>query len=187
MTAIELRNKLLDSPALADCGDPYGACMMLSSQNEYGDADFVYIFSRTYKRNICIHLHSRDKVWHLHDRSEESEYVHLHLEGLHLTPSVPMEESVTTAQLPDISRASMPPGQEYEPIEAVGGANSEDAGEVAARTADSSPRQHDVLTHYLTAEARPTYASPPWAREADYRRTIYSSTTAGRTSLGLSR
>ena len=30
MTAIELRNKLLDSPALADCGDPYGACLILS-------------------------------------------------------------------------------------------------------------------------------------------------------------
>ena len=54
MTAIELRNKLLESPALADCGDPYGACLILSSQNEYGDADSVYIFSRTYKRNIAF-------------------------------------------------------------------------------------------------------------------------------------
>ena len=63
MTAIELRNKLLNSPALSDCGDLYGACLILSSQNEYGDADSVYIFSRTYKRNICVHLHSRDRVW----------------------------------------------------------------------------------------------------------------------------
>ena len=56
MTAIELRNKLLDSPALADCGDAYRACLILSSQSEYGDAETVYIFSRTYKRNISSTL-----------------------------------------------------------------------------------------------------------------------------------
>ena len=133
ITAIELRNKLLDSPALADCGDLYGACMILSSQNEYRDADSVYIFSRTYKRNICIHLHSRDKVWYLHYRNnEESEYVHQYLEGLHFRPYLPIEESATTAQPPDTSRASMPAGEEYEPIRAVVGSNSEDAGEVAS-------------------------------------------------------
>ena len=78
------------------------------------------------------------------------------MEGLHFTPYLPMEESATTAQPPDTSRASMPAGEEYEPIGAVGGSNSEDAGEAAERTADSPPRQHGALTRYLTAEARPT-------------------------------
>ena len=78
-----------------------------------------------------------------------------------------MEESATTPQPPDTLRVSMPADEECEPIGAVEGSNSEDAGEAAKRTVDSSPRQHGALTRYLTAEARPTYASPPWAPEAD--------------------
>ena len=168
MTAIELRNILLESPALADCGDPYGACSILSSQNEYGDADSVYIFSRTYKRNICVHLHSRDRVWHLHYKNnEENNYIHLHLKGLHFTPYLPSEKSATTAQPPDTPRVSLPADEEYEPIGAVGGSSAEGAGEAAECTADLPLRQHGALTRYLTVEARPTYASPPWTREAD--------------------
>ena len=49
----------------------------------------------------------------------------------------------------------------------VGGPSAEDAVETADRTADSPTCQHGALTRYLTAEARPTYASPPWAREPD--------------------
>ena len=113
MTAVDLRNKLLDSPALADCGDPYRACLILSSQSEYGDAETVYIFFRMYKRNICVHLHSRDRVWYLnYKNNEENEYIHLHLKGLHFTPYLPIEESATTAQPPDTSHASMPADEE---------------------------------------------------------------------------
>ena len=42
MTAIELWNKLLVSPALTDCGDPYGVCLLLSSQSEYGNHGLRY-------------------------------------------------------------------------------------------------------------------------------------------------
>ena len=44
-------------------------------------------------------------VWYLHYKNnEESEYIHLHLKGLHFTPYLPIEESATTAPQPDISR-----------------------------------------------------------------------------------
>ena len=88
------------------------------------------------------------------------------MKGLHFTPYLPTVESATTAQPPDTSRLSIPAGEECEPIGVVGGSSAEGAGEAAERTADPPPRHHGALTRYLTAEARPTYATLPWAREA---------------------
>ena len=88
---------------------------------------------------------------------------------MHFTPYLPTEESTTTAQPPDTSRVNIPAGEEYEPIGEVGGSSAEGAGEAAERTADPPPRHHGALTRYLTAEARPTYATPPWARDPDIK------------------
>ena len=70
-------------------------------------------------------------------------------------------------QPPDTPRVNIPAGEEYELIGVIGGSSVEGAGEVAERTADSPPRHHGALTRYLTAEARPTYATSPWVREPD--------------------
>ena len=166
--AIELRNKLLDSPALADCGDPNGACLILSSQNEYVDADTVYIYpaliKEIYAFTFTVGIEFGTCII---ETTKKNEYIHLYLKLLHFTPYLPTEESATTAQLPDTSRLSIPAGEECDPIGVVGGSSAEGAGKAAERTADLPPRHHGALTRYLTAEARPTYATPPWAREAD--------------------
>ena len=87
ITAIELRRELLNSPAVAECGSPHEACEILSSQGEYGDADCIFIFSRTYKKIICVHYHVRDTDNYLrYKQNETREYIHIHLIGRHFTP-----------------------------------------------------------------------------------------------------
>ena len=86
---------------------------------------------------------------------------------MHFTLYLPIEESATTVQPPDTPRVNIPAGEEYELIGVIGGSSVEGAGEAAERTADSPPRHHGALIRYLTAEARPTYATPPWVRESD--------------------
>ena len=92
---VEVRTKLLESPALASCGDLLEACRILSDINDYADADCLYTFSQEYKQNVCAHFHAVDRVIFLHYRANENpEFVHLYLMGLHYTPYFPVTKNI---------------------------------------------------------------------------------------------
>ena len=57
ISASVLRQQLYDSPYLNACQNPTSARRILSSEFEYGDIDCLFIFSRTYNQNICVHFH----------------------------------------------------------------------------------------------------------------------------------
>lgn len=52
-----IRKKLLDSVYLHNCTDPASAQTILHSHIEYADYNCLYIFSREYNLNICVHFH----------------------------------------------------------------------------------------------------------------------------------
>jgi hypothetical protein len=52
----ELRTALLDHASLQDCGDPTSAAQILASDKEYGDLDCIYVFTRKFEINVCIHF-----------------------------------------------------------------------------------------------------------------------------------
>lgn len=51
----DLRNQLRDSPYLNSCHNPQEAYNILSSTNDYGDLDCLYLFSKMYNQNVCVH------------------------------------------------------------------------------------------------------------------------------------
>lgn len=94
----QLRKQLLDSPYLYSCQNPNSAKQILESQFDYGDLDCIFIFSREYNQNVCIHYHFLHK-------KEISEFVrfcyfkvnnttnviHLHLRDNHYTPYIQIQ------------------------------------------------------------------------------------------------
>ena len=165
ITAIQLRRQLLNNPTVAECGGPHEACEILSSQGEYGDADCIFIFSRTYKKNVCVHYHVRDTVNYLHYKQNETrEFIHLHLIGRHFTPYQRINECRNSEASPDTLRDIQTADREDDSRCAAQGSVD------ALLETESSPavapiRPGGALTRYLTPDARPSYASPPWARE----------------------
>ncbi|KAJ8683432.1 hypothetical protein QAD02_019224 [Eretmocerus hayati] len=87
---IELRRILLASPHVNYCGDPKEARKILASDEEFGDADVIFIFSRHYKCNVCVHWHLRGKILYLQIKyNENPTFIHLRLEGNHFEPYIP--------------------------------------------------------------------------------------------------
>ncbi|KAJ8673802.1 hypothetical protein QAD02_005064 [Eretmocerus hayati] len=87
VSPIQLRRYLLNSKYLPDCADPLSAIKILSSDDQYGDVDTIFIFSRQFYENVCIHLHCDDRIRYAHVKVSNSPvYLHLHLRGLHFTP-----------------------------------------------------------------------------------------------------
>ena len=120
ITAIELRRELLNSPVLAECGIPQEACEILSSQGEYGDADCIFIFSRTYRKNVCVHYHLGEKVKYLHYKQDETgQFIHLHLIGRHFTPYQRTNEREGSEASPDTLRDIQAAGREDDPAQGL--------------------------------------------------------------------
>ena len=88
MSALELRKLLLQSPALNMCTNPAETRAILSSATEYEDADCIFIFSRTFDKNVCAHYYlSNGTVLFLHYIVDvKYEYIHLHLAANHYSP-----------------------------------------------------------------------------------------------------
>ena len=118
LTPIELRQKLLASPALRNCGSPHKVSDILSSPTEFADADCVYIFAQEYNKNICVHDHEEDKLTFLHYIvKNDPEFLHLHLIGYHSTPYLPtamnspdrLEQNIPLEEIDDEQLSSGPP------------------------------------------------------------------------------
>ena len=163
ITAIELRRELLNSsPVVAECGSPHEACEILSSQGEYGDADCIFIFSRTHRKNVCVHYHLGETVQYLHYKQDETgKFIHLHLIGKHFTPYQHINEREGSEASPDTLRDIQAADREDDPAQGPVDA----LAETESSPAVASIRHGGALTRYLTADARPSYTSPPWARE----------------------
>ena len=162
MMAIELRNILLNSPAITTCSNPEETVMILSSQTQWGDADCIHIFSQEYNKNICVHLHRQDKVEFYHYKANDTpEFIHLHLTGNHYTPYFPTREDSmgeTRQEAPLVSQQGHDNAMEDD--EAW---TAEPAGERHEPTVPP-PRHDKAMTRYLTAEARPSHKLPPWTQ-----------------------
>nr|XP_037874148.1 uncharacterized protein LOC110384711 isoform X14 [Bombyx mori] len=89
----ELRNQLRDSPYLNSCHNPQEAYKILSSTNDYGDLDCLYLFSKMYNQNVCVHYcfynittKNEDTIfWHF-KANDTQNWIHLHLREQHFTP-----------------------------------------------------------------------------------------------------
>ena len=155
----------MNSPAVADCGSPHETCEILSSQGEYGDADCIFIFSRTYRKNVCIHYHVGKTVKYLHYTQDETgKFIHLHLIGRHFTPYQRINELEGSGASPDTLHDIQTADRKDDPRCAA-----QDSVDAVSETENSpavAPIRHGgALTRYLTADARPSYTLPPWARE----------------------
>ncbi|KAJ8668757.1 hypothetical protein QAD02_000016 [Eretmocerus hayati] len=90
MGSIQLRRILLGSPHLHDCGNPEEARQILSSDKEFGDADVIFIFSRHYQCNVCVHWHLQGRILYLQTKYDENpQFIHLRLQGNHFEPYMP--------------------------------------------------------------------------------------------------
>ena len=84
----ELRTKLLNHPSLLTCGDPETARKILTAEKEFGTSECIYIFSRCFECNICVHLHkdNGDFEYCKFLYNDSSEFIHLYLRGVHFCP-----------------------------------------------------------------------------------------------------
>lgn len=114
MTTTQLRKQLCDSPLLYSCQNPDTAREILASESAYGDADCIYIFSRMYGQNICIHFHffninkNQDEIRFYYFKANETrQLIHLHLQDTHYTPYFEItefrQEAQNSSEIPEIA------------------------------------------------------------------------------------
>lgn len=89
----DLRRLLRESPYLNCCHNPKEAYNILSSNNDYGDLDCLYLFSKMYDQNICVHYHYFNVITKNEDTrfcqfkaNDTHNWSHLDLRDLHFTP-----------------------------------------------------------------------------------------------------
>ncbi|XP_047522181.1 uncharacterized protein LOC125061088 isoform X2 [Pieris napi] len=89
----DLRNQLRDSPYLNSCHNPKEAYKILSSTNDYGDLDCLYLFSKMYNQNVCVHYcyynittNNQDTIFCHFKANDTQNWIHLHLREQHFTP-----------------------------------------------------------------------------------------------------
>lgn len=94
----DLRNQLRDSPYLNSCHNPQEAYNILSSSNDYGDLDCLYLFSKMYNQNICVHYcfynittTNEDTIFCHFKANDTQNWIHLHLREQHFTPFYEIE------------------------------------------------------------------------------------------------
>jgi hypothetical protein len=96
MTVKELRRQLLDSTALGQYEYAEKAKQILGSNMEYGNVDCLYIFSKTFEQNVCVHYDlMTDKIIYCHFFAirEDKKFIHLHLENTHFIPYIKIIKS----------------------------------------------------------------------------------------------
>ena len=154
--------------------------MILSSQNEYGDADCIHVFSQEYDKNICVHRHQKGKVEFYHYKANDApEFIHLHLTGNHYTSYFPPRENSIGERGQEMllrSQQGHDNAMEDDQAEIADSASEEHVPAVAP------PRHDKAMTRYLTAEARPLHTLPPWTQGTEGT-TFYACSAIGRTSF----
>ena len=93
ISTCDLRRQLRDSPYLNSCHNPQEAYKILSSNNEYGDLDCLYLFAKNYSQNICVHYHyfnvisKNEETRFCHFKANDAHnWIHLNLREQHFTP-----------------------------------------------------------------------------------------------------
>lgn len=93
ISSSDLRRLLRESPYLNCCHNPEEAYNILSSNNDYGDLDCLYLFSKMYDQNICVHYHYFNVITKNEDTrfcqfkaNDTHNWSHLDLRDLHFTP-----------------------------------------------------------------------------------------------------
>ncbi|CAG5020903.1 unnamed protein product [Parnassius apollo] len=101
----DLRNQLRDSPYLNSCHNPQEAYNILSSSNDYGDLDCLYLFSKMYNQNICVHYcfynittTNEDTIFCHFKANDALNWIHLHLREQHFTPFYEVSDLLETVQ-----------------------------------------------------------------------------------------
>ncbi|KAH0546703.1 hypothetical protein KQX54_013941 [Cotesia glomerata] len=101
----DLRNQLRDSPYLSSCHNPQEAYNILSSTNEFGDLDCLYLFSKMYNQNVCVHYcfynmtTTNDDTIFCHFKANDTQnWIHLHLCEQHFTPFYEVSDLLETIQ-----------------------------------------------------------------------------------------
>ncbi|XP_046971063.1 uncharacterized protein LOC124538105 [Vanessa cardui] len=101
----DLRNQLRDSPYLNSCHNPQEAYNILSSSNGYGDLDCLYLFSKMYNQNICVHYcfynittTNEDTIFCHFKANDTQNWIHLHLREQHFTPFYEVSDLLETVQ-----------------------------------------------------------------------------------------
>lgn len=75
----QLRIQLLNSVYLQNCTDPETAIQILSSRYEYTDYNCLYIFSREYHQNVCVHFQHHN----INKGNNEIRYCHFTIDEQH--------------------------------------------------------------------------------------------------------
>ncbi|XP_050528041.1 uncharacterized protein LOC126898135 [Daktulosphaira vitifoliae] len=108
ISSLELRKLLLQSEYLHTCQSPSSAQTILSSASEYGDLDCIFIFSKEYNQNICVHFHffnsvsKKSDVIFCHFKSNySSNFIHLHLQNNHFTPYIEVGQFISNDRVND--------------------------------------------------------------------------------------
>ena len=96
MSVNEFKKKLLDSPLIAHCQYPNEVKYILKTPKEWGNSSVIYLFSKLYKSNVCVHLLDNKptekgnlRINYAHFVGNESnKFIHLHLFKNHYTPLI---------------------------------------------------------------------------------------------------
>lgn len=95
------------------CTDPPTARSILCSDFEYADYNCIFIFSREYHLNICVHFYyinvntNEEEVSFCHYKVNNTQnFIHLHLLNQHFTPyietdRISLNDSMTSQQMQD--------------------------------------------------------------------------------------
>lgn len=101
----DLRNQLRDSPYLNSCHNPQEAYKILSSTNDYGDLDCLYLFSKMYNQNVCVHYcfynittKNQDTIFCHFKANDTQNWIHLHLREQHFTHFYVVSDLLETIQ-----------------------------------------------------------------------------------------
>lgn len=99
ISTCDLRRQLRDSSYLNSCHNPQEAYKILSSNNEYGDLDCLYLFAIIYNQNICVHYHYFNVISKNEDTrfchfkaNDTNNWIHLDLREQHFTPYLSDDE-----------------------------------------------------------------------------------------------
>ena len=106
MSVKELKNKLLNSTAVERCVEVEKTKHILKTDNEYGETDCIFVFTQTYKINVCVHVYSNeedaqsiDRVTYVHFVTDEvTEFIHLQLKNTHYTSLIPVKQKFQLPQ-----------------------------------------------------------------------------------------
>ena len=96
-----------NSPFLNSVNDINVVVDILKTSFAYGNSDVIYLFSKTFRTNVCIHVinNTDDRTNYAYFKAESSHtFLHLKLHNQHYTPLVTISEKNHHDRIEDISK-----------------------------------------------------------------------------------